>query len=310
MSSVADPRSEALLNIESGGREPSSHASTPSCINDVVAFLLTLIKVSRPGFWHWTVVMYLVPCITVDDSHMLLTPRAISGLVFVTFPLNLLVYAMNDLKDVDIDKFNPRKGGLHGALASTNDLRKCCVLGILFLFLLPPLMISSLEWSAAWSLVVLAFNWLYNFGPTLSRVPVLDMLAPLGYGCVVPFGYKVVGGNPLNPWFWAFIVLVIFRTQLWFQRMDLVADATAGKRTTAVWMGEQVSLISALIVFCCELGVSNQWGCWAAQVWVVYSALVFLLEAYTKSHSNTMYLMFVGAIFAVLFAFPCLRESS
>merc|ERR1719353_2124546 len=77
---------------------------------------LTLIQVSRPGFYHISVALYL--CGAASDPWALLSCRAILGLLFVVFPLNLIVYGMNDLRDVDIDKYNARKGGIYGAQAS------------------------------------------------------------------------------------------------------------------------------------------------------------------------------------------------
>ena len=41
------------------------------------------------------------------------------GLLYVTFPLGLIIYGWNDIADADIDSFNPRKGTfLFGARGS------------------------------------------------------------------------------------------------------------------------------------------------------------------------------------------------
>lgn len=66
------------------------------------------IHVSRPGFWFITLWLYLVPC--GGHPELISNPNFWSGLVYVTFPLNLLTYSWNDLNDNALDDKNPRKG--------------------------------------------------------------------------------------------------------------------------------------------------------------------------------------------------------
>ena len=66
-----------------------------------------LMQVSRPGLWSTTALFYLLPLGREDFAH---SGRLWLGLVFVLFPLALLLYGVNDLADAEADQYNPRKG--------------------------------------------------------------------------------------------------------------------------------------------------------------------------------------------------------
>ena len=66
------------------------------------------LKISRPGLWFPTIWIYLVP-FSLETSFWLNYNFWI-GLFFVTFPLNYLVYGLNDYNDFKADEVNSRKG--------------------------------------------------------------------------------------------------------------------------------------------------------------------------------------------------------
>lgn len=243
---------------------------------------------------------------------MLLSKRALVGGAFSVVIMNVVTYAMNDLKDVDVDAVNPRKGGfsLSGARASASDLRLCLAISIVLAVVLPPFITGDLLWSLVWSAAGIGANWMYNFGPQLSRVAFLDMVPPLGYLLTLPFSSKVLWGSVmLEPLFVLFLVLVVFRTQLWFQLMDLEADAETGKRTTAVAIGRSASSVGVAAILACEVACAGTWGCLAAQAWSGYSFCVFALELVrgTIGKSDvTMVLMGVAGAAVVVPFWMCL----
>jgi len=269
--------------------------------------LITMIKVSRPGLWHVTVFLYMLPA--AADLKVLLTKNALAGLFFVLFPMNLTVYGMNDLKDVDIDSKSARKGGLYGAQASSEDLRICVIVGVLLSYIVPPLLIDDIPWCAAWTTASVAVNWLYNFGPTLSRVPVLDMVCPLGYLLVVPFAAKSFQfDSHVGRWFVIYFGLIIFHTQLWFQRFDSEDDKESGKRTTAVALGKIPSVILLLAILFCEIGAAAAWDCFVAKIYSVYCVGVLVLELTLGGKSSTLALMMLSVPFLVGMI-PCLATA-
>lgn len=81
-----------------------------------------LLKVSRPGLWFVAIYMYMAP--TGGNLSVFRTVAFWVGLVYVCFPVNLLVYGMNDYSDVVVDRDSGRKGNwLFGAKLSVRKLR-------------------------------------------------------------------------------------------------------------------------------------------------------------------------------------------
>lgn len=260
----------------------------------MMRFLQTLIQVSRPGFFHLTAIPYALP--TFRDPSVLLSSQGIMGLLLVVFPLNLLVYSFNDYKDVDIDRKNPRKGGLHGAQASESDLLTCMIVSVVALLVLMPLLTSDLVWSLKWNASVILVNWVYNFGPQLSRVPVLDMFPPLGYLGTCLLTSKVLDIPNLDPWVFYYLAVMVFRTQLWLQRMDDDADRSVGKFTTAVFVGSSSAAVGVIFFLASEIIMSHSRGCAPGMVFAAYSMAVHGLELAIRQKHVTMVLMGVAGI--------------
>ena len=83
--------------------------------------MLNDLKISRPGLWFPTIWIYLVP-FSLEDEFWL-QPIFWIGLLFVTFPLNYLVYGLNDYNDYTADLVNDRKGNyLFGAKSTKYQL--------------------------------------------------------------------------------------------------------------------------------------------------------------------------------------------
>lgn len=195
------------------------------------------LKVSRPGLWFQTVWLYVLPA---AGHFMLDRPVWWLGLVYVTFPLNLLVYGWNDIVDVDIDADNPRKDSwLFGARATREQLAS-----------LPPWIVAAqlpflaaFVWLDGWRMLALmagivAVNFTYNMrvGGLRGRPP-FDLVNPLGYLLLVVLGAWLNGlALPSNM---AFIYLVLFagHAQLMGEIMDVEPDRASGRVTSATWMG-------------------------------------------------------------------------
>lgn len=268
-----------------------------------------MVKVSRPGFYHVTFATFLVPAVL--NLRIVLCRQGLLGILYAVFPVNLFVYAINDLADIDIDMKNPRKGGLHGAVASRSELRLCLAIATVILVISTPLLTQDLLWSSIWLPGVMMWNWLYNFGPQFSRTPMVDLVFPLGYLQIIPFSCKVLDVSMVSVPFsvHVFVVLVTIRTQLWLQRMDMEADAKVGKRTTAVFLGNAGATVGLFAIMLGELLCGFICGNRAALLWSLFSACVLTVEIFLKNAALTMAAMFFGGLCTFLYFLSSLPQT-
>jgi hypothetical protein len=102
------PRKEPqprALSPHASTQNATAHNATAQNVN-WTSEIRFFVKASRPGFWLTSVWFYLLPL----APHLPLRSFAFwLGLVYVGFPLGMLIYAANDLTDELTDRLNPRK---------------------------------------------------------------------------------------------------------------------------------------------------------------------------------------------------------
>lgn len=210
----------------------------------------TLVKISRPGWWLVHVWLYLAP--TGQRTELLSTVTFWLGLLYVLFPLNLLVYGMNDYTDVELDRKNERKGNfMYGAKCTGEQMRDLPRI-IIVLNVAGIVALGCLcgHWMglALWLFGAFAVNAMYNVEPFR-----LSSKGPWELPCVV-FGFANVAvlSSFINdiPWattgYWAHMTCLVLRTQLWTEFLDFDPDAACGRRTTSTMVGKVWS--KALVV--------------------------------------------------------------
>ena len=228
---------------------------------------MRLIQLSRPGWWLVNAWLYMAP--TGMQWHLFSTAKFWFGLLWVVFPLNLLVYGLNDYTDVEIDVTNPRKGNfVYGAKCSRNELQN-----------LPKVIFVSHTIGTvifcAWGqslhfvwimLAAAAVNVAYNIPPLR-----LSGRGPFELPTVVA-GFSIVTilstfWNEL-PWpptrYWLHMTFLVLRTQLWTEFMDHDEDAGFNRKTTSVLLGRALSQIAVAAVLAGE----------ALMVWVNFDDAV------------------------------------
>eukprot|EP00747_Dinoflagellata_sp_TGD_P162766 gnl/TRDRNA2_/TRDRNA2_180741_c0_seq1.p1 gnl/TRDRNA2_/TRDRNA2_180741_c0~~gnl/TRDRNA2_/TRDRNA2_180741_c0_seq1.p1 ORF type:complete len:304 (-),score=41.96 gnl/TRDRNA2_/TRDRNA2_180741_c0_seq1:62-973(-) len=201
----------------------------------------TLVKLSRPGWWLVHIWLYLAPTGRRYDALGTLTFWL--GLLYALFPLNLLVYGINDYTDVELDAENSRKGNfMYGAKCSREQMRtlpgiivSMNVAGIAVLALFCGKWISL----SIWLVICFAVNLAYNVEPLR-----LSSKGPFELPCVVGgFTGVAVLASIVNdiPWansgFWAHMTCLVLRTQVWTELLDHDPDAACGRRTTSTLLG-------------------------------------------------------------------------
>lgn len=151
-------------------------------ISAIISKLLHNLKISRPGLWFPTVWIYLVPFNL--ETNFWLELNFWIGFVFVTFPLNYLVYGLNDYNDYASDEINDRKGNfLFGAKSSKKQL--IGLPGHITLVVLPFVIYFTII-SGFKMLLLLIFmvvvNIIYNFKPfRIKERPPFEIFIQIGY---------------------------------------------------------------------------------------------------------------------------------
>jgi len=215
-----------------------------------------LVKLSRPGWWLVHVWLYLAP--TGQKYHLLSTLSFWLGLAYVLFPLNLLVYGLNDYTDVELDAKNERKGNfMYGAKCSSEQLKELPRM-IVILNVLPIIVLAlvSGQWLALaiWLPTCFAVNMAYNVEPLR-----LSSKGPFELPCVV-FGFagvtalaSIVNNLAWAPFgYWAHMSCLVLRTQIWTEFLDYDPDSACGRRTTSTLLGKALSKALVVVLLAME----------------------------------------------------------
>lgn len=218
------------------------------------------IQISRPGLWFPTVWIYLVP-FTLADKFWEDIPFWV-GLFFVTFPLNYLVYGLNDYNDIESDKVNNRKGNfLFGAKASRLYLNK--VPKRIALVLLPFMVYFTIE-SGVYMLLLLLFmigvNILYNFPPfRIKERPPFEIFIQVGYVTTALFSI-ILNDLAMIPWETIlYLCLFAFQAHIAGEIMDIEPDSLAGKKTTATLIGRTNTKYIMILLLLVEVYILSVW---------------------------------------------------
>jgi 4-hydroxybenzoate polyprenyltransferase len=249
------------------------------------------LKASRPGLWFQTLWLYLLPLITGADWR---SPALWVGLLFATWPLNVLVYGWNDYVDYEIDQLNPRKDSwLFGARGSREQLDR--LLPVIGLGQLP--FFVALTWLGGWQLAlilvcIVAVNAMYNVKiHGLRGRPPFDLLNPLGYLLLVQLSVTLNDRPAIPMLAWLYLGLFVMHAQLIGEIMDVVPDRAAGRVTTATLVGvtrAKVMVIAMVVAegVLCGLAFSD----WvlggfllAGAGWLLFDVLIY---ARSRSYSQ------------------------
>ncbi|VXB32955.1 UbiA family prenyltransferase [Maribacter litoralis] len=216
-------------------------------------FSLLDLKISRPGLWFPTIWIYLVPF--ANEVDFWLNVNFWLGLFFVTFPLNYLVYGLNDYNDIDADAVNARKGNfLFGAKASRSQLK-----GVLTkITILTSVFVVAFTFISGFKMFLLLLfmvvvNILYNFKPfRIKERPPFEILIQVGYVVTVFFSTELNNLETL-PWqTLVYLSLFAFQAHIAGEIMDMYPDLASGKRTTATLIGRNNSKLLMLLILVCE----------------------------------------------------------
>lgn len=218
------------------------------------------LKISRPGLWFATVWIYLVP-LSFDDKFWE-QPTFWVGFFFVTFPLNYLVYGLNDFNDVASDQVNERKGNfLFGAKASKENLRKVPIR--ITLAVLPFIVYFTIEAGQYMFLllfVMIVVNIMYNFPPIkIKERPPFEILIQVGYVLISVFSV-LLNDVEMIPWqTLLYLSLFAFQAHIAGEIMDIEPDILSRKKTTATLIGRKKTKYLMIGLLAVEVYILSSW---------------------------------------------------
>lgn len=245
------------------------------------------LKISRPGLWFPTIWIYLVPFSNQEGFWS--SPLFWLGLFFVTFPLNYLVYGLNDYNDEKADAVNKRKGNfLFGAQASRKHLDG--LLKKITIVILPFVVIFTYLSGLKMFLLLLfmvVVNSLYNFKPfRIKERPPFEILIQVGYVTTAFFATEL-NNLEMLPWqTLAYLSLFAFQAHIAGEIMDIEPDLESGKRTTATLLKRKNSKFLMLVILLLESFLVWYWfqdivlasflGVFA--LWLIFDVFVFFKD--------------------------------
>jgi 4-hydroxybenzoate polyprenyltransferase len=230
--------------------------------------------------WLTAVWFYLLP---LGRRHVFHSAGFWLGLIYVTFPLGLIIYGWNDIADAEIDRFNPRKGTfLFGARGSHEQLRRLplyiavsqIVFAAGFLYLDGARMLF-------WFLGLVLFTAIYNlplYG--LKSHPPFDVLNQAGYLLVFVLSSWLNHAPQLRWQAMLFGALFAMHSHVFGEIMDIEPDRMSGRRTTATVIGVMPSKLLICGMLVAEAGLVWKYF---ADLWIsgalAFGVVWFLLDA-------------------------------
>jgi len=189
------------------------------------------LKISRHGLWFPTIWIYLVPFSL--ESHFWESSIFWLGFIFVTFPLNYLVYGLNDYNDYKADLVNNRKGNfLFGAKSTQKQLASIPLKTTLIIL---PFIVLFTILSGYKMLLLLLFmvviNIIYNFKPfRIKERPPFEIVIQIGYVFTAFFSI-VLNDLQMLPWQTIlYLSLFAFQSHIAGEIMDIEPDIKAERR--------------------------------------------------------------------------------
>jgi 4-hydroxybenzoate polyprenyltransferase len=249
-------------------------------MNSTTSRLVFLLQVSRPIVWP---VLPLVYALGLHAAHVPISAVAISQMLLLTFPMNLIGCGLNDIYDYESDRLSPRRRAVWGAVVRDEDrpiVFQAC-LAMMPLVVFGACITRNWEnFMATGSLVLVA--WLYSVPPTrLKERPPLDSLANgLGY-FLLPFmmGYSL-GANPRSmPLRYYLLALCVCGVHALATAADYDADRVAGHRTLAVVFGRRTAAALAWATFAIAALLADFHGT-AVRVYIGVCATATLAAAF------------------------------
>ena len=255
-------------------RQPQQRRS--SALGD----LRFILQASRPGFWLTAIWFYMLP---LGQRPVFHSPVFWLGMLYVSFPMGLLLYGWNDCVDYESDQLNPRKGTfLFGAKGTPEQLRRLppCIVLVQLPFVLAFALAGGAKMLlclAGMAAAAALYNWPeYGF----KTRPPFEILNQAGYLFVFLLS-SWLNHVPQLPWAaMLFGAMFAMHSHVFGEVMDFDPDRAAGRRTTAVIIGRvRAKLLIAALLLAEAAVVVKFFGEVILAGFLLVSAAWFVLDA-------------------------------
>ncbi len=205
------------------------------------------------------------------------------GVVYVSFPMGVLLYGWNDIVDYEADRLNPRKGTfLFGARGTLDQLRglplRIALVQVPFVIAFVALAGPKMLLCVAGMIAAAAlYNW-PRYG--WKARPPFEILNQAGYLFVFLLS-SWLNAVPLLPWAsMLFGALFAMHSAVFGEVMDVEPDRAAGRPTTATVIGRVPAKLLMAVLMVVEAGlVVRLFGASAVAGFLLVSAAWFTLDA-------------------------------
>ncbi len=235
-----------------------------------MTLLATLLRVSRPHLWLYTVGPFLFGVLAaMAGGHAVGAGWLTLWLLALTIPINLFIYGLNDYFDAATDARNPKKELLEYR-ADSNEYR-LLLFALVGLLSVGVLMVGQPKF--VWYLGVL---WVvlvatYNMPPFRFKArPLLDLLLAGNYPLLGIIGYTMVAGQEPSAWVLIPIGLLSISFHVYSAIHDMPHDAADNVRTTALWLGSAERSLWVCVTAALGAAASFMWIGW----WLVTCTLL------------------------------------
>lgn len=217
----------------------------------------SLLKISRPRFWLYTAGPFFVgSVIGAKTLSELFSVYTLSLFFFFLLPVNILIYGVNDLFDLETDTLNPKKGTKEFKISSAEIVTLRILVVLLSFLAFVIFLLQPTQELRALGLLFLFLSLGYSAPPLRFKArPFFDSFSN---------GLYIVPGLLAYSYFFGELpgILVISAVWAWAMAMhlysaipDIAYDKAVGLKTTAVMLGEKMSLLVCLLL----------WGFFAVQ---------------------------------------------
>ncbi len=217
----------------------------------MTSLLLLAYRISRPRFWGYLAGPYIIGYISgVQTQSEIVSIFFFSHLFyFVTFA-NLLLYGINDYFDTDTDQFNKKKSSHEHKLLLSEKRKLLLFIGISLFVSFGFFIMQTSLLSFFWFALFIVMSIFYSAPPIRFKIhPFFDSASNILYAIPAFLAYAQITNQfpSLNVFLSAFCWTAAMH--LFSAIPDIKPDKKAHITTTAVYLGENISLITCALLW-------------------------------------------------------------